>query len=159
MKITYAPDRDMSGPLPRVFLAGSIEMGKAEDWQAKLAEALEGADVTLLNPRRKDWDSSWVQVKENKQFNEQVTWELSRMDLANIIVYWFVPGTVSPVTMLELGLHLRDGTAIIVGCPEGFQRKGNIDIVADRYGVAVYETWESFVAAVRDAISSYHKYT
>ncbi len=155
MKIIYAPDRDLTGPRTRIFLAGSIEMGKAVDWQDQLAKELAAEDVTILNPRRKDWDSSWVQRKDNAQFREQVVWELSRMEMANFIVYWFAQGTVSPVTMLELGLHIADGLPIIVGCPEGFGRKGNIDITCDRYGVPVFDTWEEFVAKIKTEIQEH----
>ncbi|THU75266.1 hypothetical protein K435DRAFT_881222, partial [Dendrothele bispora CBS 962.96] len=43
----FIPDRS-------IFLAGSIEMGKAEDWQAKLTSTLSNLDLpyhlTVLNP-------------------------------------------------------------------------------------------------------------
>lgn len=35
-----------------VFLAGSIEMGKAEMWQERLAKEVADMDVVLYNPRR-----------------------------------------------------------------------------------------------------------
>lgn len=36
-----------------VFLAGSIEMGKAEPWQDQIGEAFEGNEnVVFFNPRR-----------------------------------------------------------------------------------------------------------
>jgi len=61
----------------KIFLAGSIEMGAAEKWQDKIVQALTDKDVLILNPRRDDWDSSWKQTKDNKQFREQVEWELA----------------------------------------------------------------------------------
>jgi hypothetical protein len=54
-----------------IFLAGSIEMGKAEDWQKKLGEWLLLKNYNIFNPRRKDWDSSWSQTYENPQFSQQ----------------------------------------------------------------------------------------
>ena len=62
-----------------IFLAGSIEMGSAEDWQKVLiSEILQmNKNITIYNPRRDDWDSSWVQEQANPQFNHQVNWELS----------------------------------------------------------------------------------
>lgn len=40
-----------------LFLAGSIEMGKAENWQDRITKAFEGIDdIVILNPRRDDWD-------------------------------------------------------------------------------------------------------
>ncbi len=41
----------------KIFLAGSIEMGKAVDWQTELTNKLADLDkVTILNPRRDDWN-------------------------------------------------------------------------------------------------------
>ena len=52
-----------AGGTPSVFLAGSIEMGAAEDWQARLTHALQDLDVLILNPRRDEWDASWVHTR------------------------------------------------------------------------------------------------
>ena len=57
-----------------VFLAGSIEMGEAEHWQITAAHQLNDAGLDVLDPRRLDWDDSWVQSINNKQFREQVKW-------------------------------------------------------------------------------------
>lgn len=39
-----------------VFLAGSIEMGKAERWQDKIVKELKHIEEAIvLNPRRDDW--------------------------------------------------------------------------------------------------------
>lgn len=38
-----------------IFLAGSIEMGKAEDWQTSVENYFKDQeDYTILNPRRDD---------------------------------------------------------------------------------------------------------
>lgn len=41
-----------------IFLAGSIEMGKAENWQKRIVDELSDKGYTFFNPRRDDWDSS-----------------------------------------------------------------------------------------------------
>jgi hypothetical protein len=117
-----------------VFLAGSIELGNAGNWQTFVEEKLSGIDMMILNPRRDDWDSSWLQSKTNPKFREQVEWELAAMEQANIIAMYFEPNTKSPVSLLELGLFARSGK-MVVCCPEGFWRKGNVDIVCEKYGV------------------------
>ena len=66
-----------------VFLAGSIEMGSAEDWQKSLGEWLSEKNYNVFNPRRTDWDSSWIQSYENPQFSQQVKWELNSLDKAD----------------------------------------------------------------------------
>jgi len=121
-----------------IFLAGSIEMGKAVDWQTKVTEALKNYDVTILNPRRDDWDSSWEQKITNDKFREQVEWELQALEDATEILMYFDPATKSPISLLELGLFAKTGK-LIVCCSEGFWRKGNVDIVCKRYGVMQVE--------------------
>jgi hypothetical protein len=132
-----------------IFLAGSIEMGKAENWQKRIVDELSDKGYTFLNPRRDDWDSSWEQKIENKQFNEQVSWELKALELADIIVMYFDPNTQSPISLLELGLHARDGKLIVL-CPEGFWRKGNVDIVCEKYGVKQVESFEELIKAINE---------
>lgn len=133
-----------------VFLGGSIEMGQAEDWQTRLTEMLADTSLLVLNPRRDDWDSSWKQVADNLQFREQVEWELAAQEHADYLVYYFSPGTKSPITLLEFGLFSRrKGT--IVCCPDGFWRKGNVDIACERYGVWQVHTLD----AIADRIRSY----
>jgi hypothetical protein len=51
MREIKAPSRP--GLERRIFLAGSIEMGQAEQWQQQIVDALSGAgDLVILNPRR-----------------------------------------------------------------------------------------------------------
>lgn len=136
-----------------VFLAGSIEMGAAEDWQTKLTESLTDCDVLLLNPRRDDWDSSWEQSIDNPQFREQVEWELSGIDEADLVVLHFEPDTKSPITLLELGICTRYPSLTVVHCPEGFWRKGNVDIVCAHYGIAQVDTLEELAGYVRREVT------
>ena len=119
---------------PTIFLAGSIEMGKAVDWQTELTNNLSHLDITILNPRRDYWDSSWEQTIKNEKFNEQVRWELTALEQASLVVMYFDPATKSPVSLLELGLFAKTGK-LLVCCPEGFWRKGNVDIVCEMYNI------------------------
>ena len=135
--------------LPAIFLAGSIEMGLAEDWQRKIAQALDGLDVLILNPRRDDWDSSWQQHIDNAPFRQQVEWELQGLDDAAHIIFYFDPATKSPVTLMELGLQAsKSPEKLIVCCPQGFWRKGNVDIVCARYGVEMVDNIEALTATL-----------
>ncbi|MFV0625359.1 nucleoside 2-deoxyribosyltransferase domain-containing protein [Sphingomonas sp. ac-8] len=133
---------------PRIFLAGSIDMGKASDWQAEFVAALADLDVTILNPRRADWNPAWKPEAGNPQFREQVEWELRALEAADVIVLYLAPGTQSPVSLLEMGLHARSGKLVLL-CPPGFWRKGNVDITAELYGVQQVDTMAALVAEVR----------
>ncbi|MCB9135208.1 MAG: nucleoside 2-deoxyribosyltransferase domain-containing protein [Anaerolineales bacterium] len=135
-----------------IFLAGSIEMGTAEDWQARIAASLTAFDVLIFNPRRENWDASWEQTKDNPLFREQVEWELAALERANLIVMYLVPETKSPISLLELGLFGRSDK-MVVCCPPGFWRKGNVDIVCERYGIEQVESLEEAIRWVSDHLT------
>ncbi len=145
-----APLDNLAGP--SVFLAGSIEMGRAEDWQAAVSRSLQSDHLTLLNPRRDDWDPTWEQRMNNPPFRAQVEWELAAQELATLIAMYFAPSTQSPISLLELGLFARSHK-LVVCCPEGFWRKGNVDIVCDRYGVPMVDDLDDLVAKIRQQLT------
>jgi hypothetical protein len=144
-----------------IFLAGSIEMGVAEDWQTAMIRRMEDEycgdmptkDIVVYNPRRDDWDSSWEQKLENPKFNEQVNWELDHLAKADVIAMFFQEGTKSPISLLELGLFAHRSTGMVVYCPEGFWRKGNVDIVCQRHGVPVFTNRATWSNNVIDALN------
>ena len=155
MKKIQAPNLIPYDKSRYVFLAGSIEMGTAEKWQDKVVKELKNSVWTILNPRRDDWDSSWEQTIDNEKFVEQVSWELEAMERAEKIVVYFDPNTKSPITLLELGLwgNQEGGSKydkLIVCCPYGFWRKGNVDIVCARYRVNQVNALSDIVRILRD---------
>ena len=95
---------------------------------------------------RESWDSSWTQSIDNIQFREQVEWELNGLDRADIIVVYFDPSTKSPITLLEVGLHAQSGKMLLC-CPDGFWRKGNIEIVCDRYDIPLLNDFSGLIDA------------
>lgn len=133
---------------PSLFLAGSIEMGRAVHWQALFEQELSDLDVTILNPRRDDWDASWEQSLRNPNFRGQVEWELDAQEKADVIAMYFAPETHAPITLLELGLF-ASSQKLIVCCPKGFWRKGNVEVVCLRYGVPTVETLPELIAVTR----------
>jgi len=148
-----APNLIPDSPLPKVFLAGSIEMGAAQEWQEHAAQLLAKENVIVLNPRRDDWDSTWIQTKENPKFREQVEWELSAMEQADYIVFYFDPTTKSPISLMEIGLNASKGKLFVV-CPEGYWRKGNVDIVCERYGFPQFASLDEMVAHLASCLES-----
>lgn len=131
-----------------LFLAGSIEMGKAIEWQEKVVKALKDSPYIFYNPRRDDWDSSWKQTKESKEFREQVEWELKALEAADKIILYFDPKTDSPISMIEFGLHARSGKLIVI-CPDGFWKKGNIDVTSEFYHVKQVDNLEDAIQLLK----------
>jgi hypothetical protein len=133
MQVIKPPDI-IPDNLACIFLAGSIEMDRAELWQDQAIRLLGDTNWTILNPRRDEWDSTWEQKISNPKFYEQVNWELQGIEVAEKIIMYFDPATKSPITLLELGLITGSNPEkLIVICPEGFWRKGNVDMVCARY--------------------------
>lgn len=133
-----------------VFLAGSIEMGKAEDWQTRFtAMVADIPNIVVLNPRRDDWDNSWKQSMKNKKFVEQVEWELHGLENADCVVVNFCADTQSPITLLELGLLARTSQCVFVHCPAGYWKKGNVEVVARKYGLQMVKSLEDAAEKVK----------
>lgn len=134
---------------PSIFLAGSIEMGKAPDWQNLLISKIGRNFSIVFNPRRENFDPTWKQGLDEEHFNIQVTWELEMIEKADVIAFYFDPSTTAPVTLAELGLvcGLKPKAAFVC-CPEGFHRKGNVDIMCERYGLRTYPTFEALTTAL-----------
>ena len=145
----------------KIFLAGSIDMGNAIDWQTRVEEELKTttSSVTLLNPRRDDGDSSWKQDITFPPFKEQVSWELSHLEKADLILLYLDPSGPAPISLLELGLFGRGSgsgngstnsnsnshSKMIVCCPEGYWRKGNVDIVCERYNIETVSNLDELI--------------
>lgn len=133
---------------PAVFLAGSIEQGKARKWQNEFIECLKDDCVIVCNPRRKDWNKDWPNEITFPPFVEQVNWELDHLESASVIAMYFDPNTISPISLEELGLFARSGR-LFVCCPEGYQRRGNVQITCERYGIPMFETLDELIGATR----------
>jgi hypothetical protein len=127
-----------------VFLAGSIEMGVAEDWQTPLQKKLHEAGYDVFNPRRDEWNSSWEQKFTNPQFYQQVTWELTALEQADYIIMYFDPKTNSIISNMELGAH-KDSGKIYVVCPDGYCRKGNVEIFCNFYNIPFYNNIDTLL--------------
>ena len=149
----------------KLFLAGSIEQGKAEEWQSRMIEDLKSftSDVnieskntvkkklTIFNPRRPDWNPNLPQEALNEVLRNQITWELDHLEMSDVICLYLDPKTTSPISLLELGLHMRS-RKLLVCCPPGFYRKANIDITCQKYGVDVLNDYSTLFSTLCGAL-------
>lgn len=148
----FTPPSPTPSPSGRktIFLAGSIEMGTAEHWQKRVIEFLAQYPVDIYNPRREHWDPSWEQSIQNPEFKTQVNWELDHIETADIPAFYFDPNTKSPITLLELGLS--KGKALVICSPKGFWRRGNLEIICDRWKIPLLEKFEEYLSAIREKL-------
>ena len=134
-----------------VFLAGSLSKVNGEYWQNTTADALSTFPITILNPYRPDWDASWREDISFGPFREQTEWELDMQEAADIIALYFGPEAKAPVSLLELGIAARSGKAV-VACPEGYWKKGNVQIVCARYNIPVFGKLEDLIDCVKERL-------
>ncbi len=149
MSVLYPPLRRMrrgQDREPSVFLGGSIEMGAASNWQTRMINDLQQITSIIYNPRRPDWDPTWEQDVNHPEFNAQVHWELDMIDASDIVLFYFEPTTKAPITLQELGYVAGRGLGdrVLVCCPEGYWRRGNVDIMCERERFHTSATFDRF---------------
>lgn len=145
--------------VPHIFLGGSIDMGAARDWQKEVKDNLSKMDreVVLLNPRRPQWTGSGNLTLDNPDFLEQVQWECHALSCSDIILMYFAPGSISPISLLELGLFAASKNSegvstLIVCCPDGYGRKGNVDYICKMYGIETCNSLTEMCDAVKSRL-------
>jgi hypothetical protein len=159
MKLYKAPQETPSLEMGEVsiFLAGSIDMGTAENWQTRVEKDLVDFDnLVIYNPRRDGWDSTWVQdPTPGSKFHEQVSWELNHIDSADFVVIYFADDSKSLITLLELGLILANlDKDVAIYCSPKFYRYGNVRMVADRYRAPIYDNYEDLLLCLKAYVNA-----
>ncbi|KAF1948300.1 hypothetical protein CC80DRAFT_486410 [Byssothecium circinans] len=140
----YMPPGPIKPAPYSVFLAGSIEMGRAVQWQRRLTSLLQHLPLAVYNPRRGHWNPNATPEAKNAEFRAQVTWELGALEEATVICFFFDHDTMSPVTMCELGLWVTSGK-VVVCCDKKFWKSGNVHIVCEKFGVPLVESFDKLV--------------
>jgi hypothetical protein len=124
----------------RVFLAGAIDMGMAEDWQQRVIDTLSGVhDLVLINPRRAEFTPDTL--------DEQIRWELEALEVSDLIMMYLPSSAKAPISFFEAGLYWKSGK-LIIGAGAEFYRRRNLELTAERYGQTVFENLFDLVQAM-----------
>lgn len=105
-----------------LFLAGTIEMGNSPDWQADVIEIVKDYDIIVFNPRRV------LPPEGTEDIIKQINWELSGLHKSNTVYMHLCANTISPISLLELGLlqGTQSTTKVIVYCDPEYLRMLNV---------------------------------
>lgn len=135
--IIYAPSSNKcKSNTIKVFLAGTIDDGKSDNWQKQICKKFINNDnFSILNPRRDKWDASLG----SKEVIRQIKWEHKRMDEADFIIMNILPKSKSPISLMEIGMYCQS-KKLIVFCTDNFYRWENVKCVCDKYGIKLFET-------------------
>lgn len=152
--VVYPTDRDLSKHRISIFLAGTTVKTTGPNWRETLISDLSQYPVTIIDPYQPKWDSTWREDMSDSRFREQVEWELHMQDCANIVAILFHPESQAPISLLELGLCARGGEqkTVVVGCPEGFWKRGNVQVVCQRFGIPLLDSEDEFRRVVVEKV-------
>lgn len=104
-----------------VFLAGGIT--GCPDWQSDIVKMLESEDITIVNPRRKEFP-----INDPKAASQQIYWEYLMLRQVDLISFWFPKETLCPIALYELGAWSMTNKPIIIGVDPEYQRIDDIEI-------------------------------
>jgi hypothetical protein len=162
MKIIQSPNQEI--PFYdelTLFLAGSIT--GARNWQDDMVELLKKENLTIINPRRLDFD-----VNDPSMSKDQITWEFDHLHSCKQISFWFSDETLAPITLLELGAALERLMAvdysgfwplekIFIGIHPLYKRKFDIEIQTNlilerclNQKIAIVYSIEDLVKQIKD---------
>lgn len=104
-----------------LFLAGGIS--NCPIWQPDLVKLLKGTDLTILNPRRRNFSTDNPNIEE-----EQIAWEYDHLRKASAVSFWFPKETLCPITLYELGKQSVLDNPIFIGVHPDYARRRDVEI-------------------------------
>ncbi len=114
----------------KVFLAGGIT--DCPDWQQefraqvygnRFSPEVEDPRITLINPRREDFDVGDVVASF-----EQISWEHRMLRAADLITFWFPKDTLCPIVLYELGAWSMTDKPLTIGIEPGYERSLDVRV-------------------------------
>ncbi|KHO10796.1 Zn(2)-C6 fungal-type DNA-binding domain protein [Metarhizium robertsii ARSEF 23] len=100
-QIIRAPSEEPVTGIKSVFLAGTTAAVENNgDWRENLSALLSNYPVTIFNPNRPDWDSTWREDINFGPYREQVLWELDKKVAADLVVVYLHPATLAPISLV-----------------------------------------------------------
>ena len=112
------PPEEVDHPALFLFMAGGIT--GTPRWQLDLLKLLRDAPerLVILDPRRENFDTS--------DFDEQVEWEFSAIEMAHGMSFWFPAESVCPIALFELGQATMCEDNLFVGCDPAYPRRNDV---------------------------------
>jgi hypothetical protein len=145
MRYVEAPT-EYEGADPSVFLAGGIT--GCGNWQARVVELLAGANLVLINPRRRDFP-----IGDPSSADAQIRWEFRHLRRAAGRLFWFPSATLCPIALYELGAWSMRPGPLFVGVDPAYARRVDVEVQTKlaRPDVAVVYSLEDLAAQVSSA--------
>lgn len=108
---------------PRVFLAGTSEPVGEPGWRDQLVVELERAGLVVVSPRPVGGCDYGAET--DTELSNRKDWERRLMDAADYVLFHFVPGRESSVSLMELGLY-ASVRKLVVSCPVQYAKSSSV---------------------------------
>jgi hypothetical protein len=102
-----------------IFLAGGIT--NCYDWQKELVGLLSDENYVIYNPRRSNFNV------EDDNLKEQIEWEHHYLKVSDLVVFWFAPETLCPISLFEYGKILVGHRDVLLGIHPDYKRKRDLE--------------------------------
>jgi hypothetical protein len=80
---------------------------------------------------------------------------MNYLDSSDLVLMHFEETSKSPISLMELG-YLGKSRRIIVSCPTGFYRRGNVEIFCTRNRIPLHDNLQSALGAVSTFLRKSH---
>ncbi|MDG1333826.1 MAG: nucleoside 2-deoxyribosyltransferase domain-containing protein [Crocinitomicaceae bacterium] len=144
----FRPPNDISQiPQDRasVFLAGSMATTRKNNWRQTATRTFQAAyhffDPT--NPRHNNLN--------DEEMRNHIKWELEAMKLSDIIILNFLPDSLSPISLVEIGMYISSNKLVVV-CPKEFYKWRYIDTLCNEYNTPIFNQLEDVLNGDLDTI-------
>ncbi len=114
------------------FLAGSIDYKLITNWRKQVINIL-GKDNNFFDPTNKNHDTL-----SKKEMKNHIEWELGALLLSDKIILNLLPHSLSPISLVELGLYVDSGKLIVI-CPKEFYKSEYVYTLCQKYNTPVFE--------------------
>lgn len=104
-----------------IFLAGTMS-----EWREELGKYLDQKGYEVFDPTC------------DLEFTQQTTWEFSALAAASRILFYFDKSSMSPVSMMELGLYADSGKVVVVCHPE-FPKAQNVHFICQQFDIPLFD--------------------
>ena len=127
-----------------VFLAGTIDNGDSLNWQDNVIIELInlGVSCEVYNPRREHWNPN----PTKEELEKQIEWEQDHLDSADVIVMVLLDDSKSPISLLELGLYVKENK-LIVFCTPNFYKFDNVRMTCKKYNIELVQDLNPLIIA------------
>lgn len=128
-----------------IFLAGSMVTEPEVNWRQTVVNNLQES-YHFLDPTNPNHNSLG-----DVEMREHIKWEFNGLRIADYIILNFLPDSLSPISMVELGMYIATRKLIVV-CPKEFYKWRYIDTLCKEYNTPIFNQLEDVLNGGIDII-------